>query len=93
MYPPHTPEKVYRVLYENPVCFVNDTIAPPLFKDRMIVNPYHFTFDDPNYEHLERFNAFVFQYDAGFRRWTLDLDYPYEIRRYRLNDTNVPVYI
>lgn len=93
LYPPHTPELVYRVLYENPVCFVNDTTAPTLFKDRVIVNPYHFTFDDSNYEHLQRFNAFVFEYDADFQRWTLDLNYPYEIRRYRLNDTNVPTYI
>lgn len=90
--PPFTQQKVYRLLYENPVCSVHDTVAPPLFQDRIIVNPQHFLLDDPNYEHLQRFNAFVLEYEATSQRWTLDLKYPYQVRRYRVIPTNVPQY-
>lgn len=89
-------QKVYRVLYKNPVCVVdeNDFVAHPQYKDRVIVNPLQLTFRDPHYENLPRFNAFVLQYDAevGFERWTLDLDYPYNVDVYRTINTNVPNY-
>lgn len=91
--PPYSIQKAYRLLYENPVCKVADTIALSLFHDRIIVNPYHFKLDDAGYEHLTRFNAFVLQYEADKQRWTLDLQYPYEIDRYRAINTNVPPYL
>lgn len=96
LFPPLDLQKVYRVLYENPVCLIHDPSEKvALFQMRIVVNPQHFTFQNPAYESLDRFNAFVLHYDAevGFERWTLDLGYPYNVHQFRVNDSNVPKYV
>lgn len=83
----------YKVLYASPVCRIawNDAHAHPMFRDRVVVNPQQLTLTE--HENLSHFNAFVLRYDATqFKRWTLDLDYAYEIDRFRSFRTNAPNY-
>lgn len=83
----------YKVLYASPVCRIvwNDSQADPMFRDRVVVNPQQLTLTQ--HEDLEHFNAFVLRYDAvQFKRWTLDLDYAYEVDRFRSFPTNAPNY-
>lgn len=84
---------VYDILYKSPVCRMTpDDPKYSMFWDRIIVNPLQLTYKE--YTHLHRFNAFVLHYDSsvGVKRWTLDLDYEYEIDRYLTMETNAPEY-
>lgn len=80
----------YDVLYKSPVCLELDPTS--IFYDRFIVNPQQLTFS--KFPHFVRFNAFVLHFDArvGYERWTLDLDYPFNVDNYIAIETNVPVY-
>lgn len=82
----------YHVLYQSPVCKMLDR-DPSVFRGRVIVNPNHVTFRA--FPELHRFNAFVLHFDptdGGSGRWTLDLDYPFNVDLYRSIATNAPVY-
>lgn len=86
-------ETIYRMLYENPVCRVarNDAFAHPMFRERVVLNPNHLTFDKD--DTLPFFNAFVLKFEAGaLNRWTLDLDYAFDIDKYKAFRTNAPDY-
>lgn len=92
----HTPLRmadVYRLLYAHPVCKVasDDGYAHPMFRDRVVLNPHHLTFDE--HDTLPYFNAFVLKFEAGvLNRWTLDLDFAYDIDKYKAFRTNAPDY-
>lgn len=93
MFSPLSLRMAYKALYAAPVCRIsyNDAHAESMFRDRVVVNPQQITLTQ--HENLPRYNAFVLRYDATqFHRWTLDLDYAYEIDRYRAIDTNAPNY-
>ena len=70
----------YSVLYENPICLAPSTDS--LFGDRYIVRPEHVLYHD-HVDDTPRYNAFVLEYDADAKRWSLDLDYPYKVDFYR----------
>lgn len=70
----------YSVLYKNPICLAPST--DNMFGDRYIVRPEHVLY----HKHIDdtpRYNAFVLEYDKDAKRWSLDLDYPYNTDFYR----------
>lgn len=83
----------YKLLHEYPVCkvLINDPHAHPMFWNKVVVNPLHLTLEEK--DHVPHYNAFALKYE-GVRldRWTLELDYDYDIDRYRAFTTNAPDY-
>ena len=79
-YPDMDLKLAYKILYQEPVCLAPS--SDHLYGDRYILRPEHVLYQK-NIDDTPRYNAFVLEYEAYVKKWTLDIDYPYKVDFYR----------